>query len=172
MYQETGTQLLEYADGGNQEIPQGTAFYLRSVYHTHTNDGAATNVWYNISLWPSVRRAAPLPTSQVAFETADISSAVLTPGAYVETLRRIRLSAGGRSPAHEFGGLEVIFVLDGSLTVKERGATASRLQPDQGLYVPPDTVTQELAGADPTTYLAFFVTREGRPFETESDRAP
>jgi hypothetical protein len=48
-----------------------------------------------------------------------------------------------------------------------------RLTAGQGTYVAPDTVTQELAAASGTVdYLAYFVTPQGRAFETNVTSAP
>lgn len=174
IYQETGTQLLKYEDGTYQGIPQGTALYLESIQHSHTNNGPATNAWYNFALWPSPQRAAPLTAAgaTIPFETADIPSTDLQPGSYVETLRKVTLGSGGRSPSHRFGGLEVIFVLDGSLTVDERGQQPDHLDAGQGVYVGPGTVSQELAAGGAATYLAFFVTEQDQAFETLVSSTP
>jgi len=103
----------------------------------------------------------------------DISSSILAPGSYTETLRRVTLQAGGRSPAHRFGGLEVVFVLDGTLNVHVAGHSPVQLIAGEGTYIPPATATQELAGASSkVVYLAFFVTQQGAPFETDVTSAP
>jgi quercetin dioxygenase-like cupin family protein len=175
IYMKTGVQRLTNSDGQSVDISAGTAVYQPSVAHSHTNIGATDNIWYFIALWPSAQRGAPLvvATSKVAFENEDIPSSTLRPGSYVETLRRVTLQSGGRSPAHRFGGIEVVFVLDGTLAVNVAGHPSVRLTAGQGTYVAPDTVTQELdAGIGAVDYLAFFVTSQGRPFETDVTSAP
>jgi quercetin dioxygenase-like cupin family protein len=170
IYQEAGTQLLQYSGGSQQRIAAGTAVFLQSVLHSHTNDGPATNAWYNVSTWSSAQRGTPL--AQVVFETEDIPAAEFPPGGYVESLRRVSLQSGGRSPAHRFSGVEVVFVIDGKLKVKVRGRDAINVEAGQGAYVPANTVTQELAGSGAVTYLAFFVSPEGKAFETLSSTVP
>lgn len=168
IYQQSGTQVLMYSDGSPQQpIAEGTGLYLRSVEHSHLNNGSSTNAWYNFALWPSAQRAAPLTAANasIPFETADIPASALAAAAYTETLRRVTLQAGGRSPSHRFGGLELIFVLDGALAVKVHGSPITHLAAQQGLYVPPDTASQETATGGPATYLAFFVSPQGQAFE-------
>jgi quercetin dioxygenase-like cupin family protein len=170
VYVQTGKQRLAYSDGQSVDILTGTAVYQTSVAHSHTNTGTTDNAWYFIGLWASEQRAVPL-AGTVVFETEDIPSSTLRPGSYIETVRRVTLQPGGRSPAHRFGGLEVVFVLDGNLTVHVAGHGSTRLSAGQGTYVDPDTVTQELAGSS-TVYLAYFVTPQGHAFETDVTSAP
>jgi quercetin dioxygenase-like cupin family protein len=174
VYVETGLQLLTYTGGQSVDISGGTAVYLKSVAHSHTTVGPTDSTWYFVALWPSVQRSNQLVTgSQIAFETTDIPSSILPPGSYTETLRRVTLQVGGRSPAHRFGGLEVVFVLDGTLTVKVAGHPPIQLIAGEGTSVAPATATQELAAASSkAVYLAFFVTPLLAPFETEVTSAP
>lgn len=174
VYVQTGMQLLSYTGGQSVDIPAGTAVYLESVAHTHTNLGPTDSTWYFIALWPIAQRGLPLVNgSTVAFDTEDIPSSTLRPGVYIETLRRVTLQPGGHSPAHRFGGLEVVFVLDGTLTVDVVGHASVQLTAGQGTSVSPNTVTQELAvGSGKLDYLAYFVTPQGRPFETDVTSAP
>lgn len=174
IYVATGLQLLSYAGGQSVDISAGMAVYLKSVEHAHTTLGPTDSTWYFIALWPSVQRSNQLVAgAQIAFQTTDLPSSTLPPGSYIETLRRVTLRAGGRSAAHRFGGLEVIFVLDGMLTVKVTGHSPVQVNAGEGTDVAPATATQELAGAGSTVvYLAFFVTPDGVPFETRITSAP
>jgi quercetin dioxygenase-like cupin family protein len=177
IYVETGRQRLTYANGQSFEIDAGMAKFLSIVEHTHTTLGPTSSTWYFIAVWESAQRPTPLtvPGSHVAFDTMDIPSSTLRPGAYTETLRRVTLQTGGRSPAHSFGGLEVVYVLDGTLTVRVAGLPPVTLTQGglQGAYVAPNTVTQELnTGSSKVDYLAFFVTPQRAPFETYVTRPP
>ena len=174
VYVATGLQLLSYAGGQSVDISAGMAVYLKSVEHSHTTLGPTDSTWYFIALWPSVQRSNQLVGgAQIAFETTDIPSSSLPAGSYIETLRRVTLQAGGRSAAHRFGGLEVVFVLDGTLTVTVAGHSPVQLNAGEGTSVARATATQELAGASSkVVYLAFFVTPDGVPFETNVASAP
>ena len=78
VYQKTGQQQLLVSGSQSLEIGAGTASFLMSVAHSHTNNGSTENAWYFIALWPSVQRGLPLVgTSTVAFETEDIPSTAL-----------------------------------------------------------------------------------------------
>ncbi len=174
VYVDTGLQLLSYTSGQSVDISGGAAVFLKSVAHSHTTLGPTDSTWYFIALWPSVQRSNQLVGgAQIAVETMDIPSSILPPGSYIETLRRVTLQAGGRSPAHRFGGLEVVFVLDGTLTVRVAGHSPVQLIAGEGTSVAPATATQELAaGSSKAVYLAFFVTPQGAPFETDVTSAP
>jgi quercetin dioxygenase-like cupin family protein len=174
VYVETGLQQLTYTGGQSVDIGTGTAWYLKSVEHSHTILGPTDSTWYFMALWPSGQRSAPLVAgSQVAFETADIPSSVLHPGSYIETLQRVTLQSGGRGPAHRFGGFEVVFVLSGTLTVKVAGNPSMQLIAGEGTSVAPGVATQEIAaGSSTVVYLAYFVTPVGAPFETDITNVP
>jgi hypothetical protein len=173
VYVDTGLQRLSYTGGASVDIAAGTALFLKSVEHSHTTLPPTDSTWYFIALWPSVQRSTPLNGSTVAFNSQDIPSSTLSPGTYVETLRTVTLQPGGRSQAHRFGGLEVLFVLDGTLTVKVAGQASMELSAGSGTYVAQASATQEVAaGSSKVDYLAFLVTEQGKPFETELTAAP
>jgi uncharacterized RmlC-like cupin family protein len=175
IYVDTGEQLLTYVGPGayTVDISHGMAVYLKSVLHTHTTVGPTNTTWYFIALNASSHRLDPLvPGSQIAYESTDISSSTLPSGSYKETLRRVTIQKGGRSGARSFGGLEVVFVLEGTLALKVAANSPVQLNAGEGQYVPPGTVTQELdAGSSEVVYLAFFATPPG-PFETDVTSAP
>jgi quercetin dioxygenase-like cupin family protein len=175
IYVDTGEQLLRYIGSGayTVDISHGMAVYLRSVLHTHTTVGPTNTTWYFMALYPSSQRLDPLVTgAQIAYESMDISSSTLPSGSYRETLRRVTIQTEGRSAARRFGGLEVVFVLKGTLALKVAGNSPVQLNAGEGQYVAPGTVTQELAaGSSEVVYLAFFVTPPV-PFETDVTSAP
>jgi quercetin dioxygenase-like cupin family protein len=173
VYVDTGLQRLTYTGRASVDIAAGTALFLKSVEHSHTTLPPTLSTWYFIALWPSEQRPTPLNGSTAAFDSQDIPSSTLSPGTYIETLRKVTLQPGGRSPAHRFGGLEVVFVLDGALTVKVAGQASVELTAGSGTYVAPGSATQEVAaGTSTVEYLAFFVTEQGKPFETALTSVP
>lgn len=173
VYVDTGLQRLTYTGGASVDIAAGTALFLKSVEHSHTTLPPTLSTWCFIALWPSEQRPTPLKGSTAAFDSQDIPSTTLSPGTYVETLRKVTLQPGGRSPAHRFGGLEVVFVLDGTLTVKVAGQASLELTAGSGTYVAPGSATQEVSsGSSKVDYLAFFVTEQGKPFETALTSVP
>jgi len=175
IYQSGGGQVLGYSDGQRVAIVAGRAAYQRSAEHAHTNTGADENTWYFLALWPTAQRGTPLVVAgaEVAYETEDLPASALAPAQYVETLQRITLQPGGRSAAHRLGGNEVVFVLDGAVTVKAAGRAAVHLVPGEGTYLAPDIPTQEIAAASAgASYLVYVVIAVGRAFATDLDAAP
>ena len=79
---------------------------------------------------------------------ADGSAPYLPAGNYLSTVSLVTLEKGGRTVAHKHGGVESIFVLEG--TVDFRTATGGRiiLRQGQGASVPPNTPLQAVNGGD------------------------
>jgi quercetin dioxygenase-like cupin family protein len=174
IYVQSGLQRLTYTDDGTHvDIAPATALFLQDVNHSHETLPGALSTWYFIALWPDTPQSATLvPPSMLVFKTEDLPPTAMPPGTYTETLRSVSLQPGGRSPAHIFGGLEVVFVLDGTLNVDVAGQAPVQLPAGQATYVPAHTLTQELAaGAGKVDYLAYFITEHGTAFETDSTSA-
>lgn len=104
---------------------------------------------------------------------ADGSAPYVPAGNYLSTVSLVTLEKGGRTVAHKHGGVESIFVLEG--TIDFRTATGGRviLRPGQGASVPPNMALQAVNGGDGIAkFLAFFMTQETAPFQTNVDEAP
>ena len=105
---------------------------------------------------------------------ADQTSAPYLPaGTYLSTVSLVTLDKGGRTAAHKHGGVESIYVLEG--TIDFRTATGGRviLKQGQGASVAPNTALQAVNGGDGVAkFLAFFMTQETAPFQTAVDEAP
>jgi hypothetical protein len=176
VYVATGTQVLTYTDttytgAKSTDIGAGTGLFLQSAAHTHTNPGPTDNIWYFIALWPDPSQ--PPAGAVVVYVGSDIPSSTLPSEPYTETLRQVTLAAGGRSAAHRFGGVEVLYVLTGALTVDVAGQAPAQLIAGQGTSLIPNTATQEIAsGGAGAEYLAFFLTPQGSPFETAVSSVP
>jgi quercetin dioxygenase-like cupin family protein len=169
VYVAAGVQRLHSQDAPPRLIEPGEAVFQPSVFHTHTNPSATgRNRWYFIALWPTAERHAPLVSSaaRVVYESADLDASTTPPGPRVETLRLLTLRPNGRSAAHRFSGLELLFMLDGKIRLDMAGQPPTTLSAGQARYLPPGTAEQEFnAGAGVARYLAFVVTRVQAPFE-------
>jgi quercetin dioxygenase-like cupin family protein len=175
IYVQSGLQQLTYTDEGTHvEIAPSTALFLQDIDHSHQTLAGALSTWYFIALWPDTPQSATLvPPSTLVFKTEDLPPTAMPPGTYTETLRSVSLQPAGRSPAHVFGGLEVVFVLDGTLKVDAAGQAPVQLPAGQATYVPAHTLTQEVAvGSQKVDYLAYFITEHGTAFETDSTSVP
>jgi quercetin dioxygenase-like cupin family protein len=175
VYVQTGAQRLVIADGPSIDITAGDAFYLGSLTHAHLNPGAEPNHWYFIALWPTEARGIPLAdtSARVAFATPDLPEGALPSGSYVSTLQLVQVKPGGRTVAHSHGGVEVLFVLEGSISVQSANDKPTTLGPGQGIHHLPNTVLQEVNLGDvEARYLAFLLTADDQPFQTNVRRSP
>ena len=97
----------------------------------------------------------------------------LAAGSYLSTVQIVTVEAGGRTVAHRHGGIEAIYVLQGTIDFRLAGGARVILNRGQGAVVPPGTVLQAVNGGDATAkFLAFMMTAETAPFQTNVDVAP
>jgi quercetin dioxygenase-like cupin family protein len=97
----------------------------------------------------------------------------LTAGNYTSTVQIVTLETGGRSVAHMHGGIESIYVLQGTIDFRLAGGTRVILNHGQGAVVPPGTVLQAINGGNAIAkFLAFMMTADTAPFQTNVDVAP
>jgi quercetin dioxygenase-like cupin family protein len=173
VYVAAGVQRLQSPPEAPRIILPGEAVFQPSVFHTHANPSTTRpNRWYFIALWPTAERRAPLVSSvaSVIYESPDLDPLTMPPGPRVETLRLVTLQPNGRSSAHYFSGLELFFVLEGTIRLDVAGQPPAKLSAGQGQYLPPGTDEQEFnAGAGVASYLAFIVTPVQGPFEIAVD---
>jgi hypothetical protein len=175
IFQAEGSQVLAIQDGPTVNIGPAQGFFLGQLAHTHSNPGPTDNHWYFIALWPTSAHSEPLVSSsaRVAYETLDFPLSAFSPGPYSETLRWVTLEPGGRTGAAKYGGIEALFVLDGSISIHAAGSSQVTLVASQGANESAGTVTQILNQASSrATFLAFYVTAAGQPFETPVDQSP
>jgi quercetin dioxygenase-like cupin family protein len=174
VYVAAGVQRLQSPPARGRIILPSEAFFQPSVFHTHANPSTTRpNRWYFIALWPTAERHAPLVSSvaNVIYESPDLDPSTIPPGPRIETLRLVTLQPNGRSSAHRFSGLELLFMLEGMIRLDVAGQPPTRLSAGQGQYLPPGTDEQELnAGAGVASYLAFIVTPAQAPFEIAVDQ--
>src|SRR5215472_11410832 len=173
VYVAAGVQRLRSPPAPPRIILPGEAVFQPSVFHTHANPSTTRpNRWYFIALWPSAERRAPLVSSaaSVIYESPDLDPSTMPPGPRIETLRLVRLQPNGRCSAHYFSGLELLFVLEGTVRLDVAGQPPAKLSAGQGQYLPPGTDEQKLnAGAGVASYLVFIVTPVQAPFEIAVD---
>ncbi|HEV2300646.1 MAG TPA: cupin domain-containing protein [Stellaceae bacterium] len=75
-------------------------------------------------------------------------------------------------PRHTHPGPEIMYVLQGSLTLEVEGAPTRQLTPGQTAYNPPGIPHGGRAGPDGVTFLVTWVVPQGRPLASpaKSDR--
>src|SRR6516164_10539276 len=169
VYVAAGVQRLDSPPAPPRIILPGEAIFQPSVFHTHANPSTTSpNRWYFIALWPTAERHAPLvsATATVIYESPDLDPSTMPPGPRIETLRLVTLQPNGRSAAHRFSGLELLFMLEGTIRLDVAGQPPTELSAGQAQYLPPGAAEQELnASAGVAGYLTFIVTPVQAPFE-------
>jgi len=102
-----------------------------------------------------------------------IGDEALPAGTYVETLNLVTLQPGGRTISHKHGGLEIVVVTEGSVEVRTPAGAKVTLTAGQTAKVPANTPVQAVnTGSGVAKFLAFFVTADGQPFQTNLDAIP
>lgn len=97
----------------------------------------------------------------------------LPAGSYMEVLNLVTLQPGGRTVSHKHGGLEIVVVTEGSLEVRMPAGAKVMLTAGQTAKVPANTPVQAVnAGSTVARFLAFFITADGQPFQTNLDTVP
>ena len=97
----------------------------------------------------------------------------LAAGNYISTVQIVTVEKGGRTVAHMHGGIESVYVLQGTIDFRLAGGARVILNRGQGAVVPPGTVLQAVNGGDAIAkFLAFMMTPETAPFQTNVDVAP
>lgn len=128
----------------------------------------------------SPTRQAVAATAQGATSARFDSKLVITEGApdlaagnYMSTVQVVTIEKGGRTVAHMHGGIEAVYVLQGTIDFRLAGGARALLNRGQGAVVPPGTVLQAVNGGDAVAkFLAFMMTPETAPFQTNVDVAP
>jgi quercetin dioxygenase-like cupin family protein len=163
VYVVDGTHILAIQGGQTLTLKAGEAGFVGTgVMHTHTNPGTTPSDWYFISIRPTTARTAPplFPNQKVLYATPDLPT--LPSGAYDESLRLVSLPSGGTGPAHKGSGIEVVFVLTGSISVQMAGQAPATVTQGQGSYSLPNTAIQVVnRGSSDARYLAFDVDPAG-----------
>lgn len=170
LYVDQGSQVLTVQGENPVDLHSGQSIFQRSLAHVHANPGDLPNHWYFIGVWPSAVRGAP-PVSaliQVLYETENLPAAIVESGPYIETLRRVSVGQSGRTAAVQYGGIELLYVLSGTVSMHRTGRSAAEVAAGQGAWDTPGSAVQVYnVGTATATYLDFILTPSGHPFETE-----
>jgi quercetin dioxygenase-like cupin family protein len=173
IYVVTGSQVLTIQGQKPETIRAGSAWFMPNmVTHTHANPGSTPNLWYVIGVRPrGVNTIPPNVTATPVYATPDLPA--FAPGAYSERLLFATVQPGGRSAAHLHSGVEVILVLDGTLTLHVLGQSAQSLSAGKGAYIVSRTTLQVTNTGDTVGhYLAFVVWPSNQPFITNIPQVP
>jgi hypothetical protein len=170
VYQEAGEQRFTAQGAAPIDLEAGQALFQSSVAHVHANPAAVPNHWYFFGAWPSSVRGTPPvnPLAMEVFATEDLPPDAVRPGPYGEVLRLVTLEPSGRTAAQRHGGTEVLFVLQGSVSVRLAGQPGVEIPAGQGSWQRPGA---EIQVSNPSNsgaqYLDFYLTASGQPFEID-----
>lgn len=97
----------------------------------------------------------------------------LKAGTYLETLSLVTLQPGGRTVSHKHGGLEIVIVAEGTVEIDMGAAGKKTLKAGERASVPANTALQARnTGTGVARFLAFFMTLDGQPFQTNLTNVP
>jgi quercetin dioxygenase-like cupin family protein len=154
-----GTLYISVTRGSAQASPPATG--SEGVLYVDTT--AQPNAWYFISARPVGQRGTPNPATGVeAYATADLPP--LPNVNQHEAVLKTDLAAGGRTQAHKSGGVEMIFVVSGTVEVHAGTFSPKTLHAGQGAFVLENTPLQVFnPGTKPATIIDFYLLPAGKP---------
>jgi quercetin dioxygenase-like cupin family protein len=85
---------------------------------------------------------------------------------YESVIMPVEIAPLANTGLHAHPGFDAAYLLDGDLTVLERGQPAKPIRPGQSWHVRPGVVHEVKAGDGPTKVLAMYVVEKGKPLAT------
>jgi quercetin dioxygenase-like cupin family protein len=86
--------------------------------------------------------------------------------AYETVIMHVKVVARANTGLHTHPGFDAAYLLDGEITVLERGQPSKLIRPGQSWHVRPGVVHEVKAGEKPATVLAMYVVEKGKPLAT------
>lgn len=167
IYEAEGVQTLLVVGQPTIVIPPDSGQFLPSLAHQHTNTGPLESRWYFIALWPSSARGQP-PVQAAAvtvYDSADLRPDVLRGQFYTETLLETSLEPAGASAVHRYGGLALVFVLEGAVTLAVGGENKTYSAGHAALVLPMMVLAERNMAPGASRFITFVITPDGTPFE-------
>jgi quercetin dioxygenase-like cupin family protein len=85
---------------------------------------------------------------------------------YETVIMHVEVAAQANTGLHTHPGFDAAYLLDGDLTVLERGQQPKPISPGQSWHVRPGVVHEVKAGNRPAKVLAMYVVEKGKPLAT------
>jgi quercetin dioxygenase-like cupin family protein len=85
---------------------------------------------------------------------------------YETVIMHVEVAANANTELHTHPGFDAAYLLDGEITVLERGQPPKLIQPGQSWHVRPGVVHEVKAGDRPAYVLAMYVVEKGKPLAT------
>lgn len=103
----------------------------------------------------------PDPIVRNILETFDVPDSK-----YETVIMHVELAPGVNSGLHTHPGFDAAYLLEGDLTVLERGQPDKPIRPGQSWHVRPGVVHEVKVGARAAKVLAMYVVEKGKPLAT------
>ena len=103
----------------------------------------------------------PEPITRTMLERFDVPDS-----AYETVVMLVEMEPQVNSGLHTHPGFDCAYLLDGSLTVIEKGQPDKAIRPGQSWRVPPGSVHEVKIGDEATKVLAIYVVEKGKPLAT------
>jgi quercetin dioxygenase-like cupin family protein len=103
----------------------------------------------------------PEPIRRTILERFDVPD-----GAYETVVMLVEMDPQVNSGLHTHPGFDAAYLLEGSLTVLERGQPDKAIRPGESWRVPPGSVHEVKIGDQTTKVLAIYVVERGKPLAT------
>lgn len=85
---------------------------------------------------------------------------------YETVIMHVEVAAGANTGLHTHPGFDAAYLLDGEITVLERGEQPKAIRPGQSWHIRPGAIHEVKAGDGPAQVLAMYVVEKGKPLAT------
>ena len=103
----------------------------------------------------------PEPITRTLMQKFDVPNS-----AYETVIMVVEMAAQVNSGLHTHPGFDAAYLLEGGLTVLERGRPDKSIRPGESWRVPPGSVHEVKTGDQTTRVLAIYVVEKGKPLAT------
>jgi quercetin dioxygenase-like cupin family protein len=103
----------------------------------------------------------PEPITRTAMEKFDVPDS-----RYETVVMVVEMAPHVNSGLHTHPGFDAAYLLEGSLTVIERGKPDKSIRPGESWHVVPGAVHEVKVGDETTKVLAIYVVEKGKPLAT------
>lgn len=173
VYVLAGAHRVTFADR-SVGLRSGQATLVAPAGFTHQHEVTPGSMWLFVSIGDADRAASAGEHGVVIFQSKALASlhtgthsgGIYTLG-YTETLRRLELDPGGKSPLHSSSGYESIYILEGALDLRSADTVVSLTSGSGQVIAPHQTVQVVNTGSAPAKALLFFITPGGEPYELD-----
>ena len=103
----------------------------------------------------------PEPITRTILERFDVLDS-----SYETVVMLVEMDPDVNSGLHTHPGFDAAYLLEGSLTVLERGRPDKPIHPGESWHVPPGSVHEVKIGDQATKVLAIYIVEKGKPLAT------